>query len=167
MGPRASLGGQQVRNDRRVGPTVWKSGPVVGPNGEGGQQEKNDRRVGPGPWKSGPTAGLNGESFKTATSFREVLLKNISWSVVSGAEVRRLGGRSVICFPQEDLAARTTELKSCLVGRAIGDNPSSQVLRLSGKDGMEGWECATGLQTYKGVFSISFPFEIRGSMGGE
>lgn len=95
-----------------------------------------------------------------AKSYKDAVLANILWPSTLGPRFENINGETVLSFLNGDLTNRLSHLKSCLVGRVVGDNPSPSALREWGKNM---WRVGGELQVRrlpKGPFL--FYFFLRG-----
>lgn len=69
---------------------------------------------------------VNGGNLK---SYRDAVLDSLLWPSSPKPQIMEKKGVAVISFRKEELENRRQRLKSCLVGRVVGDNPSTFALR--------------------------------------
>lgn len=68
-----------------------------------------------------------------AKTYRDAVLENVVWPSIQAPRVSTLNGKPILSFPKKEISNRLERLKSCLVVRVMGDNPSVFTLREWGK----------------------------------
>lgn len=70
------------------------------------------------------------ENTFSGASFKESLLKNLSWPQIPCEDVLSKGDCHVFSFSMDSIRLHLNKMRNFLVGRVVGDNPNPQALRL-------------------------------------